>query len=238
VGPAYRPVDLAREHGISPQAVRNYERDGFLPAAWRTSSGYRMYSVRHARALDAYLALVPAYGYAISGEIMRAVNGGDLETALRAIDRGHAQLLRDRETLNAVEAAIGILSNPPATDRPDRPLMISALAHRIGVTPATLRKWERAGILTPHRDPTMHYRRYRADDVRDAELAHLLRRGGYPLAHIAAVVHQVRTAGGAQPLAGSIEDWRQRLTSRGRAMLTAAARLDDYLPLIPDGSSG
>jgi hypothetical protein len=26
-------MDLAREHGISTQAVRNYERDGLLPAA-------------------------------------------------------------------------------------------------------------------------------------------------------------------------------------------------------------
>jgi DNA-binding transcriptional MerR regulator len=237
VGPAYRPVDLAREHGISTQAIRNYERDGFLPAARRTQSGYRIYSARHALALDAYLALVPAHGYAISGEIMRAVNGGDLDTALRAIDRGHAQLLRDRETLNAVEAAIGVLARPLATDRPDRPLTISAVAHLIGVTPATLRKWERAGILTPDRDPATHYRRYGADDVRDAELAHLLRRGGYLLAHIATVIIQVRAAGGPQPLAGSIEDWRQRLTSRGRAMLTAAARLADYLPVIPDGSS-
>ena len=32
----YRPVDLAREHGLSAQAVRNYERDGYIPAAGRT----------------------------------------------------------------------------------------------------------------------------------------------------------------------------------------------------------
>ena len=31
-----RPVDLAREHGLSAQAIRNYERDGFLPPAART----------------------------------------------------------------------------------------------------------------------------------------------------------------------------------------------------------
>jgi DNA-binding transcriptional MerR regulator len=230
-------VDLAREHGISTQAVRNYERDGLLPAAQRTPSGYRIYSAIHAYALRAYLALIPAHGYATSGEIMRTVNSGDLDTALRAIDGSHAQLLRDRETLDAVEAAIGILTGPPATSRPDRPLMISALAHRIGVTPATLRKWERAGVLTPQRDPTMRHRRYTAEDVRDAELAHLLRRGGYLLEHIATVMHQVRRADGPEPLAESLENWRQRLTDRGHAMLTAAARLADYLPLL-DGGGG
>jgi hypothetical protein len=35
---SHRPADLAREHGISPQAVRNYERDRLLPVAERTPS--------------------------------------------------------------------------------------------------------------------------------------------------------------------------------------------------------
>ncbi|MFI1194513.1 TioE family transcriptional regulator [Micromonospora sp. NPDC020750] len=241
-GRSYRPADLAREHGISTQAVRNYERDGVLPPAPRTPSGYRAYSTLHAHALRAYLALVPAHGYATAGEIMRAVNAGDVDTALRAIDRSHAQLLRDRETLDVVEATVGVLAvtgvpagaapaGTPATGRADRPLTIGHLAHRIGVTPATLRKWERAGVLVPQRGPDTGHRLYRVDDVRDAELAHLLRRGGYRLDHIATVLRQVRAAAGPEALAGSLEGWRRRLTDRGRAMLTAAARLADHLAL-------
>jgi DNA-binding transcriptional MerR regulator len=227
-----RPADLARVHGLSAQAVRNYERGGLIPAARRTPNGYRVYSTVHARALDAYLAQVPAYGHAAAAEIMRAVHRGDLAGALHTIGAGHAQLLRDRETLDSVEDAIGLLVDRPAADRPDRPLPVGAVAHRLGVTPATLRKWERAGILAPQRDRTTRYRVYRAVDVRDAELAHLLRRGGYPLPHIATVLRQLRSAGGAEALAGSLADWRQRLAGRGRAMLTAAARLDAYLCLL------
>ncbi|MDO3704443.1 TioE family transcriptional regulator [Micromonospora sp. C28SCA-DRY-2] len=222
-------MDLAREHGISTQAVRNYEQAGVIPAAHRTPSGYRRYSARHARALRAYLALIPAHGHATSGEIMRAVNAGDLDTALRVIDSSHAQLLRDRETLDAVESAIGILTAPPATDRPARPLTVGALAHRLGVTAATLRKWERAGILEPARDRATHFRLYGPDDVRDADLAHLLRRGGYPLEQIATVLRRVRDADGPGALAGSVAGWRARLAARGHAMLVAAARLADYL---------
>ncbi|WP_431912456.1 MerR family transcriptional regulator [Micromonospora carbonacea] len=250
---SYRPADLAREHGISTQTVRNYERDGVLPPARRTPSGYRAYTAVHVRALRAYLALVPAHGYATSGEIMRAVNAGDLDTALRAIDHSHARLLRDRETLDAVEAAVGLLTQPPsatrtdkratapsdqpapgrpgrvAAGRPDRPLAIGGLARRIGVTPAALRKWERAGVLAPSRGTATGYRLYSADDVRDAELAHLLRRGGYRLDHIATVVRQVRDAAGTEPLAESLASWRRRLTDRGRAMLTASVRLAEHL---------
>ncbi|MEU8300881.1 TioE family transcriptional regulator [Micromonospora sp. NPDC048909] len=225
----HRPVDLAREHGISTQAVRNYERDGVIPAAERTPSGYRTYTDLHAVALRAYLALVPAYGYAAAAEIMRAATRGDLDAALHAVDLGHAQLLRDRETLDAVEATVGVLTTAPAGESSGRPLTVGALAHRLGVTPATLRKWERAGILAPARDRASRQRLYDPDDVRDAELAHLLRRGGYLLDHIATVMREVRAADGPGPLVDSLATWRQRLAARGRAMLVADGRLADYL---------
>ena len=237
-----RPVELARQHGLSAQAIRNYESNGVLPAAQRTPSGYRIYTAVHATALAAYLAQVRAYGYVTAAIVMRAVHRGDLDAALQAVDAGHALLVRDRDTLKAVSAAVGVLAGSAAGTRPDRALPVSAVAHRLGVTPATLRKWERAGILRPGRDRVTGHRVYRAGDVRDAELGHLLRRGGYPLVHIAEVLRHVRAAGGAEPLAASLADWRQRLTERGRAMLTAAARLDDYLnttlpPPEPGGGS-
>ncbi|MEV1083203.1 TioE family transcriptional regulator [Streptomyces sp. NPDC050211] len=229
-----RPVDLAREHGISTQAVRNYERDGCIPLAERTPSGYRTYTETHAAALRAYLALVPAHGYAVSGQIMRSLNAGELDAALTAVDRSHAQLLRDRETLDAVAQAVEHLTTGrpdtgPHTPAATEPLSVGELAHRLGVTAATLRNWEVAGILAPDREPVTGHRTYGPADIRDAELAHLLRRGGYPLDHISTVVQQIRTAGGTQALSAALDDWRRRLTARGLAMLDAAARLAQYV---------
>jgi DNA-binding transcriptional MerR regulator len=98
-----------------------------------------------------------------------------------------------------------------------------------------VRNWEGAGILVPARDPATGYRVYRAADVRDAELAHLLRRGGYPLERIATVVQQVRTAGGTGRLSRALDDWQRKLTEQGLAMLDAATRLSAYLALIESG---
>ncbi|MFJ9615954.1 TioE family transcriptional regulator [Streptomyces noursei] len=232
-----RPTDLAREHGISAQAVRNYERDGFLPPAERTRSGYRIYTAVHAAALRAFLALVPAYGHATGGQIMHALHRDALDDALTLIDRGHHQLLRDRETLDAVREAVDHLTAESdaakapagALAAPAEARTIGELAHRLGVTPATLRKWEGAGILVPARDRVTGYRLFRAGDIRDAELAHLLRRGGYPLDHISTVVQRIRTAGGTDTLADALDDWQRKLTARGLAMLGAAALLDAYL---------
>ena len=44
------PQKLAQVHGISAQAVRNYEAAGVLPPARRTASGYRVFTEVHAGA--------------------------------------------------------------------------------------------------------------------------------------------------------------------------------------------
>jgi DNA-binding transcriptional MerR regulator len=157
---------------------------------------------------------------------MQAVNRGATEEALRLIDDSHAQLLDDRRTLQAVEAAVRDLRPAP----PERGnVYVGPLSRRLGFRPATLRKWERAGLVQPSRDPQTGYRVYRAADVRDALLASQLRRGGYRLEQIAPVIAQVRAAGGVARLESMLGDWRARLSARSRAMLRGAAALDAYL---------
>ena len=225
-----RPVDLAREHGLSGQAVRNYEGEGILPVAERTPHGYRIYTPLHARALRAFVALVPAHGHRTASDVMCAVNMGDVDAALTLLDGSHAQLLRDRETLAAVETALrDLASSEPQAPPQSGEIFIGPLARQLGIVPATLRKWEKAGLVEPQRDPETGYRVYTSTDVRDAHLAHQLRRGGYLLHQIAPLIEQVRHAGGIEPLEATLEGWRARLSGRGLSMLTAAAELSTYL---------
>ncbi len=115
-------------------------------------------------------------------------------------------------------------------------LFIGPLAHKLGVEPATLRKWERAGLVRPDRDRKTGYRVYAESAVRDAQLIRQLRRGGFALSRIAPLIAHVRSAGGVEPLVDLIDDWRDRIHARGRAMLSGAAELDRYLVLRnPDG---
>ncbi|MFE9611771.1 TioE family transcriptional regulator [Streptomyces sp. NPDC006012] len=264
-GERLRPVDLARGHGLSTQAIRNYEEAGILPAAARTPHGYRTYTPLHAGALSAFLALVPGHSHRTATAIMRAVNQGAVDEAFRLIDESHAQLLDDRRTLQAVESALRDLESA-ATPEPGAEsrsgagfgsgagsrsgagsgagagfgsgagsgsgldgMFIGPLAGVLGIRPATLRKWEQAGLVRPRRDPRTGYRVYDEADVRDARLTHQLRRGGYLLEQIAPLIAQVRAAGGLEPLESALYDWRGRLSARGRAMLTGAAELEAYL---------
>ncbi|MEW1616223.1 MULTISPECIES: TioE family transcriptional regulator [unclassified Streptomyces] len=231
-----RPVDLARPYGLSTQAVRNYEEAGILPAAARTGSGYRTYTPLHARALGTFLALVPGHGHRTATGIMRAVNRGAPDAAFHLVDETHAQLLDDRRTLRAVESALRDLgpdaevAGSATTGAPAAGgTFIGPLAGRLGIRPATLRKWEHAGLVRPRRDALTGYRVYGEADVRDARLVHQLRRGGYLLEQIAPLIDQVRSAGGLEPLEAALGDWRSRLSARGRALLTGAAELEAYL---------
>lgn len=235
-GDRLRPVDLARGHGLSTQAIRNYEEAGILPAAARTDHGYRTYTPLHAGALCAFLALAPGHGHRTATSIMRAVNRGAVDEAFHLIDESHAQLLDDRRTLQAVESALRDLEPTapgPAAVSGTGDTFIGPLAGKLGIRPATLRTWERAGLVRPRRDPLTGYRVYDEADVRDVRLAHQLRRGGYLLEQIAPLIAQVRAAGGLEPLEAALCDWHSRLSARGRAMLTGAAELEAYLRARP-----
>ncbi|MFD8209616.1 TioE family transcriptional regulator [Streptomyces sp. NPDC059695] len=224
-----RPVDLARGHGLSTQAVRNYEEAGILPAAARTPHGYRTYTPLHDSALRAFLALLPGHGHPTATAIMRAVNESKPDEAFRLIDESHAQLLEDRRTLRDVESALRDLD--PGSAGPTEPggTFIGPLARRLGIRPATLRAWEDAGLVRPRRDPRTGYRVYDEAAVRDARLTHQLRRGGSPLERIAPLIAHVRAAGGLAPLEAALAEWHGRLAARGRAMLAGAAELEEYL---------
>lgn len=228
-----RPVDLAREHGLSAQAVRNYEEHGALPAAERTSTGYRVYSTRHRTALRAFLALKLALGHHPSLEIMRQLHRGDLDGALESVDRAHEQLRRDRSTLAVLLRAAQDLgeSDPVQGHRGAgaRVLGVGELAARIGISPATLRHWESRGLLSPVRMSGSDHRLYDPQQARDAELVHLLRRGGHGLQDIAMVLDQLRGGEGGHCLHEALASSRERVTLRGLALLRASAALADYV---------
>ena len=224
-----RPVDLAREHGLSAQAIRNYDEAGILPVAGRSPSGHRRYTPIHAQALRAFLALRRGHGHQQAAEIMCAVNEGRLESAYRLIDSAHAALIAERETRTEVASALTALSGTAPVPLRGQPLTVGELARRLGLHSATLRTWESHGIVRPDRDPATGYRRYGSDCVRDAQIARELRRGGYPLPQVARFLDSLRDAGGAAPLSAFLDSWQERLTARARALLAGAAQLDAYL---------
>ncbi|WP_344749129.1 MerR family transcriptional regulator [Streptosporangium vulgare] len=103
------------------------------------------------------------------------------------IDESHGQLLEDRRTLQAVEAAAPRFWRPCRRSCGDT---LSALARRLGIRSATLRKWENAVAGAPRPRSSDGYRIYSAADVRDVRLCHHSGGAAVPAEQIAPLIAQ------------------------------------------------
>ncbi|MEV5893272.1 MerR family transcriptional regulator [Nonomuraea fuscirosea] len=229
---ALRPVDLAREVGVSTQQIRNYADAGILPPAERTPSGYRRFDTRHRAALLAYRTLARGFGWDTARAVMRAVHEGDVPGGLALIDASHAALHGRRQELQATSEALhAVASAAQAPDAPASVMRIGDAARHLGLRASALRLWESAGLLTPPREPGTGYRRYGPDDVRDARMINILRQGRHPLPQIRALLDELRRTGSTRALRGAIEERRAALTRTAAAMLTGSAALHHYLSM-------
>lgn len=229
-----RPVDLARQAGVSTQHIRNLEAVGVLPEAARTASGYRRYGQEHLSALIAYGALAAGHGAATARTIMALVNQGALAAALAVVDASHAELSNQRRMLEETSQALDALAAQSFADgeepvlTPPAGMRVGELARHLGVRTSALRVWESAGLLKPGREKGTGYRRYSAADVRDARIIHLLRQGRYLFGRIRPVLEGLRTTGSTSALHAAVAERRATLDARAVAMLGGASRLHRY----------
>ncbi|MFJ4771870.1 TioE family transcriptional regulator [Streptomyces uncialis] len=232
-GRALRSVDLARSAGVSTQQIRNYEDAGVLPPVPRSESGYRRFDEGHRGALLTYRALARGYGPDRARAVMRAVHADDVALALSLLDAGHAALHEQRRDMAAVgEALAAVAGEDPDHTRAGVPrggLRIGEVAARLGVRTSALRVWEKAGLLTPVREPGTGYRWFGPEEVRDARMIRMLRQGGYRLPRIARVLDGLRRTGSAEALREAVAERGRELSLRSRAMLAGASGLHDYL---------
>lgn len=226
-----RPVDLAREAGISAQQVRNLEAADVLPFTERTDSGYRLYGRQHLHALLCYRALANGYGTVAARQIMSLVNHGEVAVALREVDSHHAISLSERQQLEETERAVEALSLHQV-DRSDHSTALStigSLARHLGIRTSALRVWEKEGLLWPTRRGPHAHREYSATDIRDARVVHLLRQSQYSIDSIRPVIKELRNGGSTLQLQAALRKRRNFITHRAMDMLRADAALYEYI---------
>ncbi len=230
--PGFRTVDIARRAGCSVQQVRNLERDGVLPPASRTAAGYRVYEEIHLRSALAYRALAAGAGPVEAKQIVKAAHRVPSSRVLTLLDAAHARLHAERtELARAVEAAQAISGEPIGDVRPADSMTVSELATALGVRPSTLRHWDAEGLVVQDRDPTHGARRYTPAQVRDARIVHQLRKAGYRIAPLRALMPQLRRR--SADVHAVLDAREADLTARSRALLDGAAALSAVLAVAP-----
>ncbi|MEU8773545.1 MerR family transcriptional regulator [Streptomyces sp. NPDC048606] len=221
-----RTAEVAGRVGCSAQHVRDLERDGVLPPAARTATGYRMYGEVHLRSALAYRALTPAVGPVEAKRILRAFHEGPTSRALALLDAAHARLHGERADLEHAREAARAISREPIDDvRASDSMGTSELAAALGVRPSTLRHWHAEGLVVPDRDPVRGARRYTPSQVRDARIVHQLRKAGYRIAPLKALVPRLHDARRARDVEAALAARDADITARSAALLDGASAL-------------
>jgi DNA-binding transcriptional MerR regulator len=227
-----RTIDVARRAGCSVQHVRNLERDGVLPPAIRTATGYRMYTDVHVQSALAYRELAIGAGPVEAKRIVRSVHTSPAATTVALLDAAHARLHTERTELALAKQAADVTSTEPIHDVQASDWMsVSELGIALGVRPSTLRHWDTEGLVVPDRDTPTGARRYSPTQVRDARVVHQLRRAGYRIAPLRAVMTQLRHTPGSGDIGAALAARDRAITARSRALLDATAALTVLLSL-------
>ncbi|RFU37706.1 MerR family transcriptional regulator [Actinomadura logoneensis] len=237
-----RTSAVADRAGYSVQQIRNLERDGVLPPAARTGSGYRCYGDIHVRSALAYRALAAAIGPVDAKEVVRAAHRPAPTRMLALLDAAHARLHAERAALREAEAALRAISGEPITDvRASDAMTVSELAAALGVRPSTLRHWDAERLVVPDRaarvperagrasDPApprdAGARRYSPSQVRDARIVQQLRAAGYGIGAIRALMPELRGGHRLADVASALTARNAAITARSKALLDASAAL-------------
>ncbi|MFD5095720.1 MerR family transcriptional regulator [Amycolatopsis thailandensis] len=220
-----KTAEIARRAGCSVQQVRNLERDGVLPAATRTASGYRNYGEIHLRSALAYRALAAAVGPVEAKKIVRALHQGPLPEVLALLDAAHAGLDAERADLREAREAVRVISGEPIDDvRGSDSMSVSELASALGVRPSTLRHWDAERLVVPDRDQR-GTRRYTPSQVRDARIVHQLRLAGYRVEPLRALMPELRRSRRLEDVASALAVRDDGITARSRALFEGSAAL-------------
>ncbi|MFI6515626.1 MerR family transcriptional regulator [Spirillospora sp. NPDC050679] len=227
-----RTVEVARRSGYSVQQVRNLERDGVLPPVARTPAGYRVYREIHLQSALAYRALAAGAGPVEAKKIVRAFHRLPMPQALALLDAVHARLDTERTELRqAREAARAISSEPIEDVRASDSMSISELAAALDVRASTLRHWDAEGLVVPDRDPAQGTRRYTPSQVRDARIVHQLRKAGYRIEPLRALMPELRCARRLEDVVAALAARDASIAARSKALLDGAAALSAVLAL-------
>ncbi|MFJ9821379.1 MerR family transcriptional regulator [Streptomyces sp. NPDC101151] len=186
----------------------------------------------HLQSVLAYRSLAAGAGPTEAKKIVRAVHQLPVSQALALLDAAHARLDSERTGLRKAEEAAQAISGEPIEDvRPSDSMSVSELAAALGVLPSTLRHWDAEDLVVPDRDPARGTRRYTPTQVRDARIVHQLRKAGYRIAPLRALMPELRHARRSEEIASALAARGAGIAARSRALLDGAAALSAVLSL-------
>ena len=238
---ALRTADVARESGYSVQQVRDLEQLGVIPAAARTSNGYRKYTPLHIHALRAYRGLAGAVGPVVARQLLAELRTGTITEAASAINEVHVRLAREREEALLAEQALRAIrteADTPEFEQDSDAMTITELSRALGVRPSTLRFWEQEGLVTPERVTSLQARRYDLSAIRTARIVAALRSNGYGIPAVREIVDSLHRLDGTDEALRILRERLDQIALRTVELLRAGTDLATVVTAAQEPTAG
>ncbi|WP_327706474.1 MerR family transcriptional regulator [Streptomyces decoyicus] len=232
-----RTVDVARESGYSVQQVRDLERLGVIPAAARSSNGYRSYTPLHVHALRAYRGLAGAVGPVAARQLLAELRTGTTAEAASAINAVHVRLAREREEALRAQRALRAIQAEADTgefEQESDAMTITELAEALNVRPSTLRFWEQEGLVTPERVTSLRARRYGLSAIGAARIVVALRGAGYGIPAVREALGSLQQLDGLEETQRILRHRVDQIATRTMALLRAGSDLASVVASAQD----
>ncbi|MCC6170382.1 MAG: MerR family DNA-binding transcriptional regulator [Caldilineaceae bacterium] len=164
---AVRPIDIARKLDVSAAALRNYEDCGMIPKVARSASGHRVYTEEHFAYFVCIREMLVGFTLTHTVKILREVMARKIDSALWLVNDAQAELHQQRIIFNNISWKLLHRVGTPI-DVKLAALTINDVSRETGIPVATIRHWDRVGLLSAHRCGGNSYRMYTAEHIRQA----------------------------------------------------------------------
>lgn len=122
-----------------------------------------MYTEEHLAYFICIREMLPAFDLTFIGKVMAKVRVGQVDAALWMANKAQADLWNEKQTyIKTVE----ILLHDHLDSIPLKNMNIGEVSRETGIPVTTIRYWEKAGLLSPERNPTNTYRIYTKEHIR------------------------------------------------------------------------
>ena len=175
----YYIKEISARTGVKAGTIRFYEKIGFLEPVERMPNQYRVFNEHHIYQIQVcslvFGGFVNTRLRKISMHIIAAAKAWDLE----AYDRAAQNYLQAVEQdITRAKKAVSIVTNQLDQDENnEQKYSKKEAAELLGVTPETIRNWERNGLLT-QKEPYSR-RRYQINEIRRMYVIRFLLDTGY-----------------------------------------------------------
>lgn len=161
-----RPIDIARKLGVSTTTLRHYEKFGMIPPVVRSPNGYRIYTDAHIAYFTCIREMMHGFTLSEIAVMLKLVMSNKTDEALWIANRAQAALQNDKYVCAQIKMRFLHKKKPalPKAFSIDaisiNAVSIDAVSKTTGITPSTIRYWDKIGLISPSRSAANNYRTF------------------------------------------------------------------------------